>query len=151
MVLENTFSNHLTNPIPTVTIARFYISQYTKKMTQYLIYHNPRCRKSRESLQVLEEANLNFQVKLYLEEGLDTEEVEKLKESLGLDVLKFMRTKEPEFKAMGLSKETADNQLIQALTATPKLLERPIIVSSDSRAVIGRPVDQTKKFLGLAD
>jgi len=116
-------------------------------MSAYLIYHNPRCRKSRESLQVLQESGSPFETKLYLEEGLNRQEIWKLKESLDLPVLEFMRIKEPEFKELGLSRSSSEEELVQALEEVPKLLERPIIVDANSRAVVGRPVEKTKEFI----
>ncbi|MBT3784972.1 arsenate reductase (glutaredoxin) [bacterium] len=119
-------------------------------MSEYLIYHNPRCTKSRESLKVLEESGASFDVKLYLEEGLSVEEIWKLKKDLGLEILDFMRIKDPEFKSFGLTKESSESELVHALKESPKLLERPIIISINSKAVVGRPVEKTKSFLGIS-
>ena len=117
-------------------------------MKSFLIYHNPRCAKSRESLKLLQEKGCEHQVKLYLEEGLSKEEILDLKKALGLPIIDFTRCKEPEFKQMGLAKNSTESDLIKALEKIPKLLERPIIISPSKQAVIGRPVEQTRKFIG---
>ena len=116
-------------------------------MKTFLIYHNPRCTKSRESLKLLQDRCCALKVKLYLEDGLDAEEIQELKEALGLPIREFIRSKEPEYKVMGLSKQSTETELAKALEKAPKLLERPIIVSSGKRAVIGRPVEITQKFI----
>ncbi len=117
-------------------------------MTKFRIYHNPRCTKSRQSLKILEESGETFEIKLYLEEGLSEAEALELKSRLDVPVSDFMRSKEKEYKEMGLGQDSCEADLVKALVEVPKLLERPIILENGSRAVIGRPVEKILAFLG---
>lgn len=111
------------------------------------IYHNPRCTKSRQALALLEASGAHqTEVKLYLEDGLTREEILDLKQKLGLEIIEMMRPKEAEFKDLGLSKTSAEEQLVQGLIECPKLLERPILIANE-RAVIGRPLQKSEEFL----
>ncbi|MCJ8344072.1 arsenate reductase (glutaredoxin) [bacterium] len=110
------------------------------------IYHNPRCSKSRASLQVLQDSGTEFQVKKYLDEGLNQEEIESILKKLDMPMIDILRVKESEFKANGLSKTSSQESLLSALLEMPKLLERPIVVDENS-GVIGRPVENTIEFL----
>lgn len=101
------------------------------------IYHNPRCSKSRQTLALIEENNQSVEVVEYLKEPLSAEQINELKDKLGVSVLEMMRTKEAEFKEQSL-KGADDATLVQAMANTPKLIERPIVVKGD-KAVIGRP------------
>ena len=101
------------------------------------IYHNPRCSKSRQTLALIEENNQEVSIVEYLKTPLDESTINLLLSRLDLSPVEMMRTKESEFKEQNLANAT-DNQLITAMVNTPKLIERPI-VSSDTKAVIGRP------------
>lgn len=101
------------------------------------IYHNPRCSKSRQTLQLIEQAQQPVTVVEYLKEPLTKEQITQLITLLNCSVLDIMRTKEVEFKAQAL-KGANDEVLINAIVNTPKLLERPIVVLG-KKAIIGRP------------
>jgi arsenate reductase len=101
------------------------------------IYHNPRCSKSRQTLALIEENNQEVSIVEYLKTPLDKTTIDSLLTRLNVSPIEMMRTKESEFKEQNLTNAT-DNQLIMAMVNTPKLIERPI-VSSDTKAVIGRP------------
>lgn len=101
------------------------------------IYHNPRCSKSRQTLQLIEEAQQPVTVVEYLKAPLSKEQIIQLISLLNVPVIDIMRTKEAEFKEQAL-KGASDETLINAIVNTPKLLERPIVVLGD-KAVIGRP------------
>jgi arsenate reductase len=101
------------------------------------IYHNPRCSKSRQTLALIEENNQEVSIVEYLKTPLDKTTIDSLLSRLKVSPIEMMRTKESEFKEQNLANAT-DNQLITAMVNTPKLIERPI-VSSDTKAVIGRP------------
>lgn len=107
-------------------------------MSQFTIYHNPRCSKSRQTLALLQDAGIEPKVVEYLKQPLSVEEIQLLMSQLGLSsALALTRTKEAEYKALALAgKSEAD--LLQALQHTPKLIERPIVVYGN-KAVIGRP------------
>jgi arsenate reductase len=102
-----------------------------------VLYHNPRCSKSRQALALLEENGIKFEVKEYLKEGLSQKEIKELKGLLKSDIKEFTRTKESVFKELGL-KEASETQIIKAMAENPILLERPIFVKG-KKAVVGRP------------
>lgn len=109
------------------------------------IYHNPRCSKSRQTLQLIEEKNADVTVVEYLKTPLTKEQITVLQEQLGVNVIEMMRTKETEFKEQGL-KGADDNTLLDAMVNTPKLIERPI-VSDGTKAIIGRPPENVLTLL----
>jgi arsenate reductase len=108
-------------------------------MNKVTIYHNSRCRKSRETLQILIDKGLEPDVIEYLKNPLDVNELKKISEKLGLRPKDFIRQNEQEFKAAGLrDKLEDDEELFRRMEATPKLMERPIVVKGN-KAVLGRP------------
>ena len=109
------------------------------------IYHNPRCSKSRQTLQIIEDANAQVEIVQYLKTPLTEGELRDLANKLGVSAIDMMRTKEDEFKAQNL-KGADDDTLFAAMAATPKLMERPIVVSGNS-AVIGRPPENVNTLL----
>ena len=111
------------------------------------IYHNPRCSKSRETLQLLQEKGIEPDVVLYLETPPDARTLKGLLKKLGLKPRELMRTKEAEYKDMGLQDSNlSDDQLIAAMVECPKLIERPIVVNG-SKAALGRPPEQVLDIL----
>lgn len=102
-----------------------------------ILWHNPRCSKSREALKLLQEAGQDPDIRLYLKEPPLKQELATLRDQLGLPVIAMMRTKEKTFKDLGLA-DADDDALLEAMAAHPVLLERPVLVVGD-RAVIGRP------------
>lgn len=111
------------------------------------IYHNPRCSKSRQTLALLNVANVAHRVYLYLNEPLGPDELNALKSALQVNsFMDMMRTKEPEFKTARLSATSSENELLNALVQYPKLLERPI-VSNGTKAIIGRPPENVNVLL----
>jgi arsenate reductase len=109
------------------------------------IYHNPKCSKSRDALEILQKNRIKFTIKEYLKEGLTLAEVENLLQLLQFSPIQIMREKEADFKTNHLA-EATDKQLILALVKFPKLLERPILVSKNS-AVIARSIEPIMEFL----
>jgi len=103
----------------------------------YTIYHNPRCSKSRQTLQLIEENQKEVTVVEYLKTPLNKAQINELLNLLNISPLEMMRTKEAEFKEQNL-KGASDEVLIEAMVNTPKLIERPIVTNATS-AVIGRP------------
>ncbi len=111
------------------------------------IYHNPRCSKSRQTLQLLEERHLDAEVVEYLKTPPGKEELGELLDMLGLEPRQLMRTKEAEYKDLGLDDASLSRaQLIDAMVATPKLIERPIVVNN-GKAAIGRPPETVLDIL----
>jgi arsenate reductase len=101
-------------------------------------WHNPRCSKSRAGLALLQEHGAQVMVRRYLEEVPSVAELRAVLALLGCAPVQMMRTGEPQFKALGLSRESTTENLLAAMAAHPILIERPIAIAPD-RAVIGRP------------
>lgn len=111
------------------------------------IYHNPRCSKSRETLQLLESRGIKPDVVLYLETPPDAQTLKSLLKKLGLKPRELMRQKETEYKEMGLQNPSlSDEQLIDAMVKCPKLIERPIVVQG-KKAALGRPPENVLEIL----
>lgn len=103
------------------------------------IYHNPRCSKSRQTLALLQERNIDTDIVEYLKTPPNKAELEHLLQMLGLEPRQLMRTKEAEYKELGLDDESLSREaLIEAMINHPKLIERPIVVHN-GKAAIGRP------------
>jgi arsenate reductase len=111
------------------------------------IYHNPRCSKSRQTLQLLEDNGATPEVVLYLKNTPDKATLAAIQKSLGVDVRGMMRTKEAEYKEQNLANDTlSDSDLLDAMIKTPKLIERPIVVKG-KKAAIGRPPESVLDIL----
>ncbi|WP_375321060.1 arsenate reductase (glutaredoxin) [Aliivibrio logei] len=113
-----------------------------------VIFHNPRCSKSRETLALLEERGITPNVVKYLEEAPSTDALKALFSQLGFtSVRDMMRTKETEYKEQNLSDSSVtDEQLFEAMARTPKLMERPIVVNNN-QARMGRPPEKVLEIL----
>ena len=111
------------------------------------IYHNPRCSKSRQTLQLLQEKGIEPEIVRYLETPPDAAQLRSVLKMLGIGPRELMRTKEKEYKESGADNpELDDEQLIALMVAHPKLIERPIVVS-EGRAAIGRPPESVLEIL----
>ncbi|WP_456404939.1 arsenate reductase (glutaredoxin) [Thiolapillus sp.] len=111
------------------------------------IYHNPRCSKSRQTLQLLKEHQVEPEIFEYLKTPPSREELEQVLDMLGLEPRELMRTKEKEYKELGLDNpDLSRDQLIDAMLKTPKLIERPIVIK-DGKAAIGRPPEKVLEIL----
>lgn len=116
-------------------------------MTDLTLYHNPRCSKSRGALQLLEERGLAPTIVRYLETPPSPQQLRELLGKLGLGARQLLRSGEDEYQSLGLANpELGDDQLIEAMVAHPKLIERPILVVGD-KAVIGRPPEKVLEIL----
>jgi len=111
------------------------------------IYHNPRCSKSRQTLQLLRDANIEPQVVEYLNTPPDAATLSDILDRLGLQPRDLMRRKEKEYTENNLGDEALTReQLIQAMVDHPKLIERPIVLSGD-KAALGRPPESVLEIL----
>ncbi|RZS93598.1 arsenate reductase (glutaredoxin) [Aquimarina brevivitae] len=110
------------------------------------IYHNPRCKKSRETLTILEEKNEDIEIIKYLDTPPNEKELLKLIELLGIKPLELIRKNETIWKENYKGKNLSDDQVIKAMVAHPKLMERPIVVKNN-KAVIGRPPENVTSIL----
>ncbi len=112
-----------------------------------VIYHNPRCTKSRQTLELLRERGIEPRIVEYLKTPPDEQEIARLLKLLGRSPRELMRRKESEYRALGLDDPTLeDATLIRAMHEHPRLIERPIVVRGD-RAAIGRPPEQVLEIL----
>lgn len=110
------------------------------------IYHNPRCSKSREGLEILKDSNEEFEIREYLKEELSIEELSSLVKKLNIAPIQLVRTNEKIWKDEFKGRDLSDEELIAVMQKNPKLIERPI-VEKKNRALIGRPPSEIKKIL----
>ena len=116
-------------------------------MKEFIIYHNPRCSKSRQALQILRDAGIEPTIIEYLKTPLAKEQLRNISQLLGLRPKDFVRKIENDFKDNDLSKYLEDDdKLIDAMLLFPKIIERPIVVSG-AEAVIGRPPENVQKLM----
>lgn len=114
---------------------------------QITIFHNPRCSKSRQTLALLEEKGIEPEVVRYLETPPDAAQLRDLLTKLGLTARQLLRTKEDEYRELGLNDMSlSDDRLIEAMVSHPKLIERPIVVRG-KKAVLGRPPESVLDLL----
>ena len=112
-----------------------------------VIYHNPRCSKSRQTLQMLRDRGIEPEIIEYLKTPPDAATLKRLLGLLGLTPRELMRRKEKVYKALGLDDPSlSDEALIQAMVDHPVLMERPVVVNGD-RAALGRPPEQVLEIL----
>tara|TARA_B100000674_G_scaffold420421_1_gene371602 strand:+ start:1599 stop:1940 length:342 start_codon:yes stop_codon:yes gene_type:complete len=102
------------------------------------IYHNPRCRKSREALKLIEESGNDFQIINYLENTPSEDELKEIISKLNIPAENLLRKGESIFKDNYKGKILSENEWIQVMVKNPKLIERPIVIKDD-KAVLGRP------------
>jgi arsenate reductase len=102
------------------------------------IYHNPRCSKSRQGVQVLENSGKEFQIIKYLEDIPSEKELTEIIHLLAITPIQLIRKTEKIWKEEFKGKELSDTQIIKAMIENPKLIERPIVINNN-KAVIGRP------------
>ncbi|OXG03785.1 arsenate reductase [Flavobacterium araucananum] len=110
------------------------------------IYHNPRCGKSRNCLAFIEQTNQEYEIIPYLTETPTFDELKVLLEKLNLQPVQLVRVKEKIWIDNYKGKELTNDQIIQAMTANPILIERPIVIK-DGKAIIGRDLELVASFL----
>ncbi|GMN89721.1 arsenate reductase family protein [Francisella sciaenopsi] len=110
------------------------------------IYHNPKCSKSRQAKQTLDQNNISYDIHLYLDEPLSGQDLQVLLKKLNLSIKDIIRTKEDLWKENFKDKKFTDSQLIEIVAQNPKLLERPIIEHNDF-AVVARSDDKITEIL----
>ena len=111
-----------------------------------IIYHNPRCSKSRQSLALLRENGVEPEVIEYLKTPLDEVALRDVFVKLGLKAHEVVRTKEEPYEQLALSPDSSEKEVIAAIVKYPILMERPIVMKGDS-AVIGRPPENVCELL----
>ncbi len=111
------------------------------------IYHNPRCSKSRQTLQILTDKNIEPEIIDYLNSPLDKGQLQQLTQMLNCSVREIMRTSEADYKDNGLkNNELSDDELFDSIVKWPKLLQRPIVVNG-TKAAVGRPPESVLDIL----
>ena len=113
-----------------------------------VIYHNPRCSKSRETLELLENQGVQPIVELYLQKQYSTDELQNIAKKLGIDdVRQMMRTKDDLYKSLNLDNlELSQAELLKAMSEHSALIERPIVINGN-KAKIGRPPESVLEIL----
>ena len=106
------------------------------------IFHNPRCSKSRETLNIIIENNIKHNINLYLENPLSVEEIRIIIKKLDTTANNIIRKNEEIYKKLNL-KDADEETLIKKISENPILLERPIVVKGN-KAIIGRPPENVK-------
>ncbi|TYA59110.1 arsenate reductase (glutaredoxin) [Formosa maritima] len=110
------------------------------------IYHNPRCSKSRNGLEIIKESGKNFEIVSYLENTPSKEELKQLLNLLNINAESLIRKNEAVWKENFKGKDLTEEQLIEAMVKFPKLIERPI-VTNGKKAVIGRPPEKISEII----
>ena len=116
-------------------------------MSAYKIFHNPRCSKSRQALQILHDKNCDIEIIHYLEIDLDVSLIKDILHKLSLKPRDILRTSEQDYKDNNLKADDfSDDDLIDYMIKYPKLIERPIIINGDI-AVLGRPPENALELI----
>lgn len=110
------------------------------------IYHNSKCKKSREGLQFLEGISDDYQIVDYINNPLTKAEIQELLQMLGKKPEEIIRTQEAVYKSEHKGKNYSDEEWIRILAQNPKLIQRPIVVNK-GRAVIAQPPDRINEIL----
>ena len=109
-------------------------------------FHNPRCRKSREGLELIKNKNVNPKLIFYLNEPISFEELQNIINKLGISPIDLIRKNETLFKENFKGKSLTDDQWIQTMIDHPKLMERPIFIVGN-KGVVGRPPEKVLELL----
>ena len=116
-------------------------------MPKTTFYHNPRCSKSRQTLDLLQQRGIEPEIVEYLKTPPDARELEHILTLLGVEPRDLMRRNEAEYREHGLDVPgLSREQLIQAMVDHPKLIQRPIVIRNN-KAVLGRPPEQVLEIL----
>ena len=110
------------------------------------VYHNPRCRKSREAIQYLEDKGLSFDIVKYLEQSFDKNTLGEVLKKIDKKPSEILRKNEVLWKKEYASKDFSEDQILQLLVEQPKLIERPIVTTTD-KGVLARPIENLMEFL----
>ena len=115
-------------------------------MEEVVIWHNLKCSKSRNALNLLKEKNINSKVFNYLESKPTKEEITNILELLSISAKDLLRRSEDVYKELNLKEESDEDKLINAMVENPILIERPIIIKGNE-AVIARPIENMELLL----
>lgn len=115
-------------------------------MSDIIVWHNPKCSKSREALDLIQNEGHSSKIVKYLEDSISEDEIRAILKMLGIGARELMRTKEDIYKELDLANEQDEEVLIGSMVQHPILIERPIIIK-DGSAIIGRPGEKIIPFL----
>jgi arsenate reductase len=122
-------------------------SGYEGLMPQIILYHNPRCSKSREALALLEQNGVTPALQLYMDKPPSVAEMKMLLSMLGISARELLRTSEAAYRELNLaSPELSEADLVNAMCGDPRLIQRPIAVRG-KRAIVGRPPEAILELL----
>ena len=110
------------------------------------IYHNPRCRKSREALKIIESKNIEFEIIEYLKKPINKSELHQILNFLNIPAIELIRKNESIYKEKYKKKNFSNDEWIDIICSNPILMERPIIIK-DNQALIGRPPEKVLNLL----
>ena len=110
------------------------------------LIHNPRCSKSRQAKQILEDKGINFEVREYLKDELSENELSTILKKLDKSPQELLRKGEAVYKEQFKGKDLTDKEWIKAMVDNPKLIERPILINGD-KAIIGRPPEDVLQIV----
>ncbi|MCJ8338952.1 MAG: arsenate reductase (glutaredoxin) [Pseudomonadales bacterium] len=115
-------------------------------MSQVQIYHNPRCSKSRQTLELLQQQGIEATIIEYLKQPPSAEQLKAILKALEISAHQLLRVKEAEYKLHNLTPKSDEQTIISAMIESPKLIERPIVINGQ-RARIGRPPESVLEIL----
>jgi len=110
------------------------------------IYHNPRCSKSRQGVQILEEAGASYEIIKYLDTPFSKSELLAIIDILAISPITLVRKGEQIWKEEFKDKELSNDAIVEAMVKHPKLIERPIVINQ-KQGIIGRPPENIKSIL----
>ncbi len=110
------------------------------------IYHNPRCSKSRQTLELIKQQGIEPEIIEYLKTPASQTELKSIVKKLGISASDLLRKKEDEYKLAALDKDSTESQCLAAMHKYPKLMERPIVINGE-KAAIGRPPESVLEIL----
>ncbi len=110
------------------------------------IWHNPRCSKSRQTLQLIRDRGIEPEIVEYLKTPPHADELRAVLDKLKLKPRDLMRTKESVYKELGLANVEDDDRLIAAMVENPVLIERPVVLKA-GKAALGRPPENVAEIL----
>ena len=115
-------------------------------MTLVTIYHNPKCSKSRQTLALLEERDMELRIVPYLDSPPSKSELADIVKMLGVRAADIVRTGEDEYQESGLTADSSESDVLDAIIIAPKLMQRPIVICGD-QARVGRPPESALEIL----
>ena len=115
-------------------------------MKNTFLVHNPRCRKSREALNYIKELNIDFEVVLYMKEGLELNILKSIIIKIGIDPKDMVRIQEKTWKENYRSKHYNSNEILEILNKHPNLIKRPVFINNN-KGVIAIPYTEIDKII----